>query len=245
MEEGSNLIQQLERKDLSHLNKIMNEAQMWVSQSREQARDVLLDEPLLRFALYHIPKILERRYREMDEGIRDATGNLRQAHPGSNAPQGYRNASMQGQFYDFQSGSGESGQGDREKPSRGERSEKRERGERHRDRVERYSAPYPPGPYPVPSDYPVYTDPLYGPDGYSSYAAGPPPMYPPYGQPPAFYGAPPGHGAPPIDDRDRSFWETRNRILNMTEEEVAALHPDDRRIVEEIRNGDLDRRGRR
>jgi hypothetical protein len=90
----------LEAKDDATLSQVISQAQTWLSQSREQARDVLLDEPILRFMLVQITKILERRYREYDSGGAPRARLDHQAHAG--AP-GFRpGPPMQGQFYDFQ-----------------------------------------------------------------------------------------------------------------------------------------------
>jgi hypothetical protein len=99
---ASNLIRLLEAKDTQQLNRVMTEAQEWLRRNPQQARDALLDEPQLCFALFHIPKILEKRYQEIQSGVRDPMGGVRQYQQDYSGAQAYHPPVMQGQFYNFQ-----------------------------------------------------------------------------------------------------------------------------------------------
>jgi hypothetical protein len=94
----------LESKDDHLLTQVIVQAQTWLSQNRDQARDVLLDEPVLRYVLLQTTKILERRYRQYEvDGApqRGRTDYGGQAHPPGPS---YRGGPQQGQFYEFQQG---------------------------------------------------------------------------------------------------------------------------------------------
>jgi hypothetical protein len=90
----------LEGKDDFQLEQVISQAQNWVSQSRDQARDVLLDEPILRFVLVQAMAILERRYRDYDLGTAVPRG--RSDYTQRQTAPGYRQQPQSGQFFDFQ-----------------------------------------------------------------------------------------------------------------------------------------------
>ena len=79
----------LEGKSTEDLNKIMYQAQVWISENADAVRDVLADEPQLRYALaMAIPKILEHRYQDFDSGMGRPMGEMRGrgGQQGSRAP---------------------------------------------------------------------------------------------------------------------------------------------------------------
>jgi len=201
----------LEGKRLRDLLEIIKEAKDWIERPSEGARNVLLDEPHLRFALFHVSRIIERRYQEIDSGARSLTDEM--------GPQGHghprsRNAPGPRPQYGF-------GPPPPRHPGGG------------------YPGPPPPG-YPPPGYDPMqgYVPPGYDqmqgyrpPPAYGqapayqmpAYAPPPPPGYPP---PPAY------SAAPRLPDEAE---EVKARVLSMTDEEIGKLDPDTRQQVEEVR----------
>ncbi|KAH0789273.1 hypothetical protein GPJ56_006824 [Histomonas meleagridis] len=100
MSGSEQILKILEEMDIYKLLDIMKEAQQWVQSNPQQAHDELIDNPQLRYALFHIPRILEDRYKDIRSGKLELPQNNRQQkHPNTGS---YRNQAMQGQFYDYQ-----------------------------------------------------------------------------------------------------------------------------------------------
>lgn len=79
----------LERMSLKELTDIMRDAQAWIAQTPDDARQILSEEVRLRYALFNIPKILDKRYNDMDSGDSRMRGHggSGQAYDYTNQPQ--------------------------------------------------------------------------------------------------------------------------------------------------------------
>lgn len=82
IDQKPNIMQILESKSPRELEQVIREAQKWIEQRREEAREALREDQHLRFMLYYIPKILEQMHKEIDSGARAPTGDLRGAQQG-------------------------------------------------------------------------------------------------------------------------------------------------------------------
>ena len=99
MSGSEQMLKILESMDVNRLSSILNEAQVWIRSNSQQARDELIDNPELRYALFYIPTILESRYRDIRSGkLELPKENKQQKHQGNGS---YHNPAMQGQFYDL------------------------------------------------------------------------------------------------------------------------------------------------
>jgi hypothetical protein len=183
----------LDSKDDHTLVQVISQAQAWIGANRDQARDVLLDEPLLRFVLVEITKILDRRYRSYDFGAREAGPRLQ--------PSQYRQHQMPAGFYTAG-----------------------------------------PSPYAV---YPQGQPPRYSQYAYSGY-----PGYPYFpGYPPQPYGMQTQPMQPhmlkqaPLPPQPPEEWQKlRDRVMKLTDDDIAQLGPEERKAVEDVRRQVLGQR---
>jgi hypothetical protein len=184
----------LESKDDHTLVQVISQAQTWISANREQARNVLLDEPLLRFMLVEITKILDRRYRSYDSGARDAGPRSQ--------PSQYRQQQVPSGYY----GTGPS--------------------------------PYAVYPQGQPSPYSHYAYPGY--PGYQYYPGYPPQPYAMHPQPMQPQMLQPGPSPPPQPAEE--WQKLKDRVMKLTDAEIAQLGPEERKAVEDVRRQVLGQR---
>lgn len=99
MSGSEQMLKIIESMDVNRLSNILNEAQVWIRSNSQQARDELIDNPELRFALFNIPLILDKRYRDIRAGRLELPKENKQ--PKHQSSGSYHNPAMQGQFYDM------------------------------------------------------------------------------------------------------------------------------------------------